>query len=62
MKQKLIKVIYVIAGTLYFPIYMLSIVLHFVARLALAISYFGVLERKMGLDIIKSLFRLDGKY
>lgn len=57
MKQKIKSVISVVLGILYSPIYAMFVILHFVARLLLAISYLGVFEKRMGMDILKSLFR-----
>ena len=60
--KKVCKFLWRIAGALYFPIYMLAWVLHKIARLLLAISYFGMLQKRYGKDIIKSLFVWRGKY
>lgn len=46
-----------VGGILYFPIYLLAWVLHKIARLMLAIAYFGLLSKQAGKDIIKSLFK-----
>lgn len=69
MKQKLIKVIrkigkflWLILGYIYYVIYTLSWLLHKVARLLLAISYFGMLNKRMAKDILKSLIVGYGKY
>lgn len=69
MKQKLIKVIrkigkflWLILGYIYYVIYALSWLLHKVARLLLAISYFGMLNKRMAKDILKSLIVGYGKY
>lgn len=40
---------------LYFPIFLLFFLLHKIARILLAISYFGMFEKKRALDIIKYL-------
>lgn len=40
----------------YAPVYILSWVLHKVFRFFLALSYFGMLEYRIGRDIIKYLF------
>lgn len=47
---------------IYIPIYVLFWLLHKIARLLLAISYFGMLEKTMGKDIIKYLFIWHGKH
>lgn len=69
MKQKLIKVIrkigkflWLILGYIYYVIYALSWLLHKAARLLLAISYFGMLNKRMAKDILKSLIMGYGKY
>ena len=55
--KKVLKFLWRFAGVFYFPVYALAWVLHKVARLVLAISYFGMLEKQVGKDIIKSLFK-----
>lgn len=49
-------------GILYFPIYLLAWVLHKIARFLLAVSYFGMMQKQYGKDILKSLFIWRGKY
>lgn len=51
------KVINFTLYVLYTPIYLLSWLLHEVARVLLAISYFGLLDFRRGKDIIKHLFK-----
>lgn len=60
--KKALKLLWDIIGIFYFPIYLLAWVLHKIARLLLAISYFGMLHKQYGKDIIKSLFVWRGKY
>lgn len=60
--KKVLKFLWRYVGVLYFPIYLLAWVLHKIARLVLAISYFGMLEKRVGKDIIKSLFKRHGRY
>lgn len=60
--KKVLKFLWRFAGVFYFPVYVLAWVLHKVARLVLAISYFGMLEKQAGKDIIKSLFKWHGRY
>ena len=43
-------------GIMYFPIFLAAWLLHIVARILLGISYFGMLNSKMGRDILKSIF------
>lgn len=59
MKQKIKATVGVIVGIIYAPFYVFFVLLHFVARLLLAISYIGVFEKRMGIDIFESLFRYD---
>ena len=51
------KVIWVILGIIYYPIYASAWLLHKVARLALAIAYFFMFQRRMAKDIIINLFK-----
>lgn len=61
--KKIFKFLWECIGWLYFPIYVLAWILHKVARLILAISYFGLLNKQAGKDIIKSLFSyMYGRY
>lgn len=58
MKKKIFKVLSVILMICYYPIYLIAIALHWIARLLLAISYFGILDKYKAVDIIKSLFTI----
>lgn len=60
--KKVLKFLWRYVGILYFPIYLLAWVLHKIARLTLAIAYFGLLNKQTGKDIIKSLFKWHGRY
>lgn len=60
--KKIIKYIWICLGVLYTPAYIVFCLLHKIARLLLAISYFGMLEKTMGKDIIKHLFIWHGKH
>lgn len=60
--KKVLKFLWTLVGVFYFPIYILAWVLHKIARFLLAISYFGMLQKQYGKDIIKSLFIWRGKY
>jgi hypothetical protein len=62
MEKKVLKFLWRCVGVLYFPIYLLAWVLHKIARLMLAIAYFGLLNKQAGKDIIKSLFKWHGRY
>lgn len=46
----------ILFGFIYFPIYVVGCVLHFISRLLLAISYWLMLELQMAKDIIRHLF------
>lgn len=59
--KKVLKIIWRILGVIYAPVYIASWLLHKVARLVLAISYFGMLEKRIGKDIIKYLFIYNGR-
>ena len=54
--KRVIKFLWWCLGVIYTPVYIASWLLHKVARLILAISYFGMLEKTVGKDIIKHLF------
>lgn len=60
--KKVLKFLWRCVGILYFPIYLLAWVLHKIARLMLAVVYFGLLNKQAGKDIIKSLFKRHGRY
>lgn len=60
--KKVLKFLWRCVGVLYFPIYLLAWILHKIARLVLAIAYFGLLNKQAGKDIIKSLFKWHGRY
>lgn len=60
--KKVIKFLWRCAGVIYAPVYVVFWLLHKVARLLLAISYFGMLEKQMGKDIIKYLFNWHGRH
>lgn len=60
--KKMLKIIWYILGVIYVPIYITFWLLHKLARLLLAISYFGMFEKQVGKDIISNLFNWYGKY
>lgn len=60
--KKISKRVWNILGILYFPVYIAFWLLHKVARFILAISYFGMLENRIGKDIIKYMFNRYGKH
>lgn len=60
--KKIAKFVWICLGVVYAPVYIASWLLHKVARLMLAIAYFGLLNKQAGKDIIKSLFKWHGRY
>lgn len=60
--KKVIKFLWQCFGVIYAPIYVVFWLLHKVARLILAISYFGMFQKTTGKDIIKYLFARHGKH
>lgn len=50
------RIIWMILGALYSPIYIAAVILHAVLRFLLAITHFLMLNRRMSSDIIKNLF------
>jgi len=61
MKKSIWRILGIITGVVYYPIYLLFCMLHKLARFVLAVSYLGMLERKMAVDIFKSLFSFNGR-
>lgn len=60
--MKKLKLVWKFIGIIYYPIYCVFWLLHKVARVLLAISYYGMLNKRIGNDIIKYLFTRHGKY
>lgn len=56
-KRNLLFYLTIVVGALYSPFYIAFFLLLKVARLVLAISYFGLLCPRKGVDILKSIFR-----
>lgn len=54
-------IMWTIVGILYAPIFILAWLLKSIARLLLAISYFGLLDGKMGKAVFKSVFKMYSK-
>lgn len=52
-------IIWTAVGLIYLPIYISAWLLRIVARILLAIAYYGTLNGKMGTDVIKSIFSFD---
>lgn len=59
--KKVFSIFWHILGIIYFPIFIAFWLLHKIARFILAISCFGMLETKIGKDIIIHLFTRYGK-
>lgn len=63
MKRKTLKMWLTIAtiliGIVYCPIWIVSIIVRFIARLLLGISYVGLLQFSVAGDIFKTLFYWD---
>lgn len=60
--KKALKIIWGPLGVVYAPVYVASWLLHKVARLLLAISYLGMLEKQISKDIISNLFNWYGRH
>lgn len=60
--KKALKIIWGSLGVAYAPVYVASWLLHKVARLLLAISYLGMLEKQISKDIISNLFNWYGRH
>lgn len=52
-------IIWTIVGLIYLPIYISAWLLRIVARILLAIAYFGTLNGRMGVAVLKSIFSFD---
>lgn len=56
LKTSFLVILWSIIGVIYSPIFIMAWFLRIIARFLLGISYFGLLNKKMGHDVIKSLF------
>lgn len=56
--NKVLKIIWIIIGVLYFPIYAAAWLLHKLARLLLAIAYIFMFEGRRATTIIINLFNI----
>lgn len=56
--NKALKVIWVMLGFIYFPVYVVAWLLHKLARLLLAIAYIFMFKGRQALTIIINLFRI----
>lgn len=52
-------IIWTIIGLIYLPVYISAWLLRIVARILLAIAYFGTLNGRMGIAVLKSIFSFD---
>lgn len=52
-------IIWTLVGLIYLPIYISAWLLRIVARILLAIAYFGTLNGRMGVAVLKSIFSFD---
>ena len=57
--KKIAKYIWQALSWCYYPVYLLSWALHFIARLLLVIAYTGLLEKHRAKDIWKSLWNME---
>lgn len=60
--KRILKFIWRAISIIYFPVYIAFWLLHKIARIFLAISYFGMLEKQMGKDIIFNLLYRYGRH
>lgn len=52
-------IIWTLIGLIYLPVYISAWLLRIVARILLAIAYFGTLNGRMGVTVLKSIFSFD---
>ena len=52
-------IIWTLIGLMYLPVYISAWLLRIVARILLAIAYFGTLNGRMGVAVLKSIFSFD---
>lgn len=52
-------IIWTIIGLIYLPVYISAWLLRIVARILLAIAYFGTLNGRMGVAVLKSILSFD---
>ncbi len=56
-RPMLFIITWTLVGLAYSPVFIAAWLLHIIARFLLSISYFGMLNGKMGRDVFKSIFR-----
>lgn len=52
-------IIWTLIGLMYLPVYISAWLLRIIARILLAIAYFGTLNGRMGIAVLKSIFSFD---
>lgn len=52
-------IIWTLIGLIYLPLYISAWLLRIIARILLAIAYFGTLNGRMGIAVLKSIFSFD---
>lgn len=52
-------IIWTLIGLMYLPVYISAWLLRIVARILLAIAYFGTINGRMGVAVLKSIFSFD---
>lgn len=52
-------IVWTLIGLIYLPVYISAWLLRIVARILLAIAYFGTLNGRMGVAVLKSIFSFD---
>lgn len=52
-------IIWTLIGLIYLPVYISAWLLRIVARILLAVAYFGTLNGRMGVAVLKSIFSFD---
>lgn len=52
-------IIWTLIGLIYLPVYISAWLLRIVARILLVIAYFGTLNGRMGVAVLKSIFSFD---
>ena len=58
MKKELIFVAHTVLGVLYTPIFLIGVILNILSRMVLGASYFMLLNKQYGIDVLKGLKKL----
>jgi len=58
MKKELLSVASTVLGVVYSPVFLVGIILNILSRLVLGISYFMLLNKQYGIDVLKGLKKL----